>query len=230
MIFIATGCGQINNSDNNNTSQSSETTSNNQNNDWNIEIWDAPKWEPLPPQKEWVVVKLWGTGAYDIPWLIADFSKIDSVEVYKNFLSSFHKEHIAVILMRAKNKEAWLQLWGLDYQINDTLKQAFPTQEDFLKEMERFYTDALAWKITFPNEKHDLGIVFSNESLETLLGYCTKEKNPELTMLPKECSDAVYMYRATEDNNYCSKVEWVEGEENQNVSQEICKWIVFHLK
>jgi hypothetical protein len=91
------------------------------------------------------------------------------------------------------------------------------SKKDFDFIINQLFTD-IQNGITTINEndfKTDMKIYFNKLTIDKALVNCVKLKNyGQIYSNIKDCEDTIYFYRATKENNYCSKIT---KKENQNL-------------
>lgn len=158
---------------------------------------------------------------------------IDIDEILKQYKNEWgfpilRKEQFVIILARTKNFDVWKDFWQMDYETNDFIRWVFPKKEDFLAEMNSFYQKIQNNLVKYKEENHDLAVIFSSEDLKTSLSYCDNPKDSNLTMPIHECTNWIYLFRATKDNNLCEKIE--NSDHDTYNDMQICLALINYLQ
>lgn len=122
---------------------------------------------------------------------------------------------LSIWILRLQDRESWIKLFELKYDTDielskNILKTPLKNKEGYITYITKLYDDVVAGVQLLPTEDevsggNDMLITFSDYPLERALADCTYSQKSD--NVATYCSDSIYFYRATQENNYCSKIQ-----------------------
>lgn len=151
-------------------------------------------------------------------FILKAFTDVTSVDKYDKFITQYGDKKVWVPLIAAKTKDKalWDKYWNFEFNSNTVLQGKFKDITKFTPFIADIYTQIRNDSLQI-NTGNDISIIFSSTkiSLQDAIKACSS------TVDAAFFRELLYTYRATNDNQYCEKINAKDSPSMYNLCTEL---------